>query len=266
MKKMKIEYLYRPGRTLDETDLNILAREIKRVAASCLHEVPGYQCLQGTRESFSDKVITLARDELGTLRGFSSAILIDVPSVGKILHLGLTCVVPGYRSLGLTHQLSSKLLSRFVLSRRPLSRLWVTNVACVLSSLGNVASHFDNVYPKPLGLPKPTKTHLAIAHDVDRRHRDKLYISSNASFDEKSFVFKGSVKNTPFQKSPFDSRFHHRDENMNIYYRRLMNFAEGDEVLQVGYVSSATLLSYAFSKTAKKLRKTLRFALGRRVA
>lgn len=258
--KMKIEYLYRPGRNLSDEKLKALVAEIRGVAATCLKDVPDYQCLQGNRESLTDKVITLARDAEGRLRGFSSAVLIDMPGKGEVLHLGLTCVMTGYRSLGLTHRLSSKLVSRYVFTRRPVGRVWVTNVACVLSSLGNVASHFDQVFPAPFASRVPGEQHLEVANAIDLHHREKLYILPNAKFDTETFVFRGSVKDTAFQKSPFDTRYYHRDENLNVYYRRLMNFEEGDEVLQVGTVSLLTFARYAARRMGRTLRKAVRLA------
>jgi hypothetical protein len=107
----------------------------------------------------------------------------------------------------------------------------------VLSSLGNVALHFDAVYPTPFGAAKPSATHVRIAETIDRQYRDKMYVLEGATFDTRAFIFRGSVKDTMFQKEADEKSFHHRNRSVNDYYLNAMSFDEGDEVLQIGYVS-----------------------------
>ena len=200
--------------------------------------------MRGGREDLRDKVIAVARTADGRVAAFSSAVLLPVAGVGEVFHLGLTCVAPGERAAGLTRLLSSISLVRYLVSHLPLSRLWVTNLACVLSSLGNVALHFERVYPSPLNGVEPGEEHLRIARAVDRLHRDKLFIRREAVFDEQAFVFRRSVRDTVFQKQAHDSAFHHRDEVLNRFYRERMAFDDGDEVLQVGSITLLGLARY----------------------
>ncbi len=44
-----------------------------------------------------------------------------------------------------------------------------------------------------------------------------------------------------FEKSEDDRKFYHRDAELNNFYKGLIDFKNGDEVLQIGKVS---LLSY----------------------
>ncbi len=248
-----IELLHRPGRRLSDAALAKLVAELREVAADCFDELPDYQCLRGTREELSDKVIALARCADGRLAGFCSAALLGVPGVGEVLHLGLTCVRADQRSGGLTHRLTSTLTVRYLLTHRPLSRVWVTNVACVLSSLVNVGRHFDDVFPSPEGPELPTTTHRRIAEAVDALYRDKIYIRPDATFDRESFVFRGSVRETVFQKDEHDARYRHRDARANRFYGERMDFERGDEVLQIGSMSLLTGLRYLRRRrTAKK--------------
>lgn len=240
----RIHYLYRPGRRLTEARLNALVAELREVAATCFEEIPDYQCLRGTREELSDKVITTARCADGTLAGFCSAVLLPAGKLGSVLHLGLTCVRPDDRSAGLTHRLMSKAMIGYLLRRKPLSRVWVSNVACVLSSLGNVALHFDDVYPSPHAGQGPSLSHLRIADAIDRYYRDKIHIDRAAQFDPDHFVFRRSVRQTVFQKEATDRRYRHRQEDLNRYYEGIMQFEEGDEVVQVGHYSLLTGLRY----------------------
>jgi hypothetical protein len=251
----RVDFLFRPGRFRPAAERAALVAELREVAATCFDEIPHYQCLEGPA-ALSDKVITVARRPDGRAVGFCSAIVLPVAGVGDVLHLGLTCVRPEARSGRLTTTLLSKLLIRYLVRHRGLRNTWCTNVACVLSSLGNVALHFDSVYPSPFGPARPTRTHLRIARAIAAHYRRPIHIDSAAVLDEEAFVFRGSVPGTVFQKDAADSRFFHRDRALNDYYQELMCFARGDEVIQVARVGLGTLGRY--------LGRSLPFTRGRR--
>ncbi|MCC6157899.1 MAG: hypothetical protein IT350_07585 [Deltaproteobacteria bacterium] len=232
----EIRLLIRPGRHMSDRERDALVAELREVAATCFDEIPEYQCLVGTREALADKVIAVARRPDGRMAGFCSTVMLRVPGVGDVMHLGLTCVRPEDRKYGLTHKLTSKAVIGYALRYRPFGRLWISNCACVLSSLGNVAMHFDAVYPTPFTSAKPGETHRRIAAAIDVKYRDAMYVLPGAIFDPDAFVFRGSVKDTVFQKEAEERSFHHRNRTVNDYYTNLLSFDEGDEVLQVGYI------------------------------
>lgn len=258
---LKYEYLPRPGCHLSDVQLGHLVDELREVASLCFDELPYYQALTGRRQDLMNSVLTVARRADGTMAGFCAALILDVDGVGQVIHLGLTCVRPGQRGGGLTHQLMSRLLTQYLLRNRLWGRLWISNVACVLSSLGNVARHFENVFPSPEGPRRPWPQHMRIAEAIDRYYRDVIYIRPDARFDDRNFVFRGSVKDTMFVKRGDDARYFHRDEALNRFYAERMDFSEGDEVLQVGYVSLLTAFKYKF-KRRKRTGATLSPALG----
>lgn len=239
---ISIEFHHRPGRGLEPRARARLVDELRRVGAACLPELPDYQCFQGP-EALDDKVITVARDRAGRALGFCSAILLDVPGVPAVLHLGLTCVHPDARGRRLTHRLTGRLATQYLLRYRPFGRVWLSNVACVLSSVGNVATSFDAVFPSPF-VDRPSATHRRIAEAIDQRYREAIYIHPDAEFDARRFVFRGSVAGTVFQKSPDDTRYHHREAGLNAFYTALLDLDAGDEVVQVGHFSLATLERY----------------------
>jgi hypothetical protein len=243
-----IRYLHRPGRKLDDRRLQALVSELRHVAMSCFEDVPAYQCLTGDRAELAQNVLTCAYRPDGTMAGFCSAVILPVPGVGVVLHLGLTCVHPSDRGTGLTHKLTSALTLQYLLRRSPFGRHWITNCACVLSSLGNVALHFEQVYPSPFVGSGPSESHRRIAEEVDRHHRARMFVAPEVPFDREKFVFRGSVRNTVFQKSSDDARFHHRDPRLNDFYRQYMNINDGDEALQVGWVNLLAYPSYLLRK------------------
>jgi hypothetical protein len=255
----RIEYHHRPGRTWDDTTLAANVRGFRRVAATCFDQLPEYQCIRGDRQELCDHVITIARDAEGHVRGFSSAVILPIPGVGDLLHLGLTCVDPDARGASLSHRLNSMLVTRHLIRRALLGRVWVSNVACVLSSLGNVALHFDRVFPSPF-VEVPSREHLVIARAFDRHHRPRAFVREDAVFDEESFVFRGSGRGTPFQKEGGDARYHHRDEELNQFYSRLLHFEDGDEILQIGHCDALSALRYAGRMRARRRRSGQRHA------
>lgn len=242
-RNVRIDYHFRPGRSLSEGRLRNLIFELRQVGRSCFDPLPAYQCLIGTREELADKVITVARTASGRALAFSSAVILPVPGFGPVLHLGLTCVRPEARSGRLTSRLLSRLLLSYWLRQRG-RRFWISNVACVLSSLGNVALTFDDIYPSPFGPAHPSADHLAIARGIDRHFRSKMHIDASAQLDERRFVFRASVPGSVFQKQADDARFRHRDLRLNHWYASLMDFSAGDEVLQVGWIGAPTLLRH----------------------
>ena len=204
---------------------------------------------------------TIARRADGRMVGFSSAVLLPVPGVGDVLHLGLTCIANRARGTSLTHRLNSTLVMRYMLRRILFGRVWVSNVACVLSSLGNVALNFDEVYPSPF-VEAPSTRHRLIAETFDRLYRAKAYVRRDASFDATNFVFRGSGRDTPFQKSADDRRYFHRDQGLNHYYGGLLHFEDGDEVIQIGWADAFSAIRYLLRKRARaKARYALQVAV-----
>lgn len=260
--QFQIDVYQKPGQYLDDEAFSTLSRDIRDIAASCFHTMPDYQAMIGTREALSDKLISIARDHTGTACGFCSMVFLNVPDVGRVLHLGLTCVRPEARGRRLTHALVKKALTGYLLKQNPFGKVWVSNCAAVLSSLGNVAMHFEKVFPSPFYPENPGPTHVNIARAIDRHFRDKMYVLDEAILDEERFIFKGSVKNTVFHKEKDDSAFYHRKNGLNRFYANIMNFENGDEVLQIGYFRLISVVRYILRQhRIKKLNQQPRPAL-----
>ncbi len=236
-----IELHYRPGLSMGHAQLQELHAELREVATSCLGaELPDYQCLHGSRREFTRLVIAVARDSQGRMEGFCSSYLLEGGDLGQILHLGLTCVRPGTRGKGLTHRLTAKVVTGHLLRTPFWRQVWISNVACVLSSLGNVGLHFVDVYPSPF-VTEASEDHRRVARLIAENYRWEMLVPETSPFDEENFVFAGSVKGTAFAKEAHDQRFHHRNGWVNDFYRGLLDFERGDEVLQIGKIS---LLAY----------------------
>lgn len=250
--KLKVEVYRYPGKNLSETDRNKFVSELKTVAASCFDEVPVYQVLTGEKQELDRAIITVARDENGIMRGFCSALILPLNERENIFHTGLTCVDPSARGKKLTHKLTSKALMSYLLRESLFKDTWISNCACVLSSIGNVAKHFENVYPSPFYKGKPTQKHIEIAQKISNSYRDQIAINEDSNFNVDKFVFEGSVLDTAFQKSEYDTRFFHRDEALTNFYKNLLQFDRGDEVLQIGTINLMSFPKYVLKRMMPK--------------
>ncbi len=246
----RYQILHYPGLYMNNAEIEILVQNICDVASTTFNPIPQYQAMRGNREDLSDKIIALAWDG-SILAGFASTVELYIPTVGNILHLGLTVVRPEYRSNGLTHFLIQKAVTSYIIKKAFFfDKLWITNCAAVLSSLVNVALHFEHVYPSPKEV-NYSPQHTIIAETINALHRDKLYINPNSTFDVKNHIFRGSVKGTAFQKDANDTAFYHRNHIYNDYYKNLMDINNGDEILQVGYASVPAAIRHAIFNSIK---------------
>lgn len=250
----RYEFLYKPGTWMTDEQLEELTTKIRETALTSFDALPDYQVLRGTREEFSDKVIALAWCPDGSLAGFCSTVIFNIDGVGDVQHLGLTVVRPQDRSNGLTHILTSRAVKGYLMKHKPLfGKLWITNCAAVLSSLVNVAKYFEDIYPSPFHGKANRAIYDRIAAAIDEHYRDKIYISEDAFFDHDSYVFRKSVEGTVFKKDRNDKRFHHRNSELNNYYKNMMNFEDGDEVLQIGYVSTLAAFRHMYERSIKNI-------------
>lgn len=252
MKGINITTIFYPGLSFTDWELEELTMDLRDVASECFTDIPYYQALTGEREELERAVIALAKDDNGELLGFCSSLVFDVPNYGKVLHLGLTCVSPKARGKKLTHKLASKLLMQFLLKESLFGSVWVSNCACVLSSLGNVALYFENIYPSPYAKNRPSLDHLNIAKYISDHYREPIAINNEAVLNTKTFVFEGSVKDAVFEKDGNDARYFHRNRELTNFYKNIIDFERGDEVLQIGKVSMLTFPKYLWNTSKRK--------------
>lgn len=245
VRRPSLGYVSRPGHRWSDRKLYRLVEEMRALTARCIDDLPHYQALSGERDALKRAIVATARDKDGTLVGFCSGVLLQADDGEQFLHMGLTCVDPTLRGTGLTRRLNAMLVRNYLLRRRPLGRVWLSCVACVKSSLGNVALHFDHVFPSPFTAPRPSPRHFAIARAIDREYRRWIHIRDDSTFDPDAFVFRGGARDTVFQKRRDDERYLHRHPKLNQFYDGLMDFERGDLVLQVASASAWTGLRHA---------------------
>ncbi|KAK7690495.1 hypothetical protein QCA50_005593 [Cerrena zonata] len=241
-----------PGKYWLSSRRTAFVSELRFLASKCLHPIPDYQCLSYAPDALNNKLIVTARRSTDSeIVAFTSAVILPIgplpanrghPSPSElfnIFHTGLTCISPDIRRQGMTIELFAR-ISIFMTDRYP-DGFWLTNLAEVPSSLVSISHYATQVFPSP-SIIKPTATHLHIAKSISKYHRDALLISSDAVFDPDHFVFVGfNLPGPCFRKSRDDNRFHHRKMALNKIYRDLLG-SEGNEVLQVGYISCGRIV------------------------
>ncbi len=257
--KIEVDIVKYPGKTLSPQKLKEFVQDLRKVASTCFTQIPDYQILSGNKDDCDRAIVSVARNKKGEILGFCSALILPLSDKENFFHTGLTCVKPSARGLKLTHKLTSKVLISYILRESFFKKIWVSNCACVISSIGNIAKHFDEVYPSPYFNDVPTAKHKAIATKISQCYREQIAINDSAVYNPQSFVFEGSVNNSEFQKEASDTRFHHRDERLTEYYKSLLNFDRGDEIIQVASCSLLTFPRYFMGKLKfKKKKKPLR--------
>jgi hypothetical protein len=146
-------------------------------------------------------------------------------------------------------------LALHILESHP-GRVWFTSLAGIPSSLVRMATFLEETFPAP-GVSRPSETHVAIAREVNTKHRDKMLIASTATWEEESFVFRGcnvGDQRRCFIKDLDDPQYWHPDKAANSFYRSLLRRREGDAVLQVGWINIEKLAELAeLNKSGKNL-------------
>lgn len=247
----------RPGKQWSPQKCRDVVQELREFASAFLNPLPDYQCLSLAPGALDDKLLVIVRQESAPYKivAFTSSVLIEMPFLKEfdacttVLHGGLTCVSPSVRGSNLTIQLTYYTWAH--MSQEHPDGFWTTNVAEVISSLGNFGIYTRHCYPHP-SVPKPLEIQRRIAQEISLHHRGSMDISPDAIFDPETFVFKGS--NPPgscFRKDSEDKRYHHRSQKETEYFRALLGRNEGNEVLQVGLLSLDILLQILATKKDK---------------
>lgn len=217
-----------------------LSSQLREVAEDSLSVVPQYQCLLGTPEALSDKILLLTYKD-DKLAAFGSAFVFEAPDIGLVLHLGLLCIRQDARGQGLMAQIYFRLIWAYLLREKKLRKGWVTNLSSVPSVLAHVSEFGINIFPSPKN-SEPNRHQKNIASYMAARHRDALHLRHDSPFDHEKFVFRFGNKDNVFHKREFGRGDLYRHNEINQYFNQIADFPEGDVVLQVGQFGLMTFV------------------------
>ena len=234
----RVRIVERPGRWMDAAALAALVEELRTVVRTSLEkETLEYGVVTGDPERLEAAILTVvyAQDD-GRPVAFNALSIMECELRGKpteVLHLGLVMVDPGYRSQGLSSVLYG-LTSFLIFARRQMRPLWISNVTQVPAIVGMVSEAFDRVFPTPDPAARRTFDHLSLARQIMARHRHVFGVGPEAGFDEERFVitnaYTGGSDNL---KKSFAEAPKHRDEAYNQWAGRELDYARGDDFLQL---------------------------------
>jgi len=253
---MRVRILERPGLWMPEPELARLVDDLQSVVRA---SVPAgdlaYGAASGSRERLNGSVLTVVYGSDGRPVAFNALALLDCELRGQpveVLHLGLVMVAPGVRASGLSAMLYG--LTCFLLfARRQLRPLWVSNVTQVPAVFGMVAEQFENVYPTSDTGDRQRYDPLHLARQIVARHRHVFGVGPDAEFDERrSVILNAYTGGSDNLKKSFDDAPKHRHEPHNETCRRELDYARGDDFLQLGQFTLRAARVY-FTRSASLL-------------
>lgn len=248
-KGLRVRIVERPGRWMDEAEVAGLVANLRAVAGSVLAAGElTYGVLTGDKERLDRVVVTLVEDRAsGRPIAFNALSVMPVHLRGReteVLHLGLVMVDPEHRSRGMSWILYG-LTCMLLFFRNQLRPLWVSNVTQVPAIVGMVSESFDDVFPRAGGEARRSHDHLVLAREILRRHRSVFGVGSDARFDSDRFVIENAYTGgSDDLKKAFDEAAKHRDERYNAMCAESLDYARGDDFLQLGKVTLGVARRY----------------------
>jgi hypothetical protein len=247
-REVRIRVLENPGRWMSTEEFAPLLQGMREITRRGIGEDLHYGVLSGAPERLSNAVITLLYDRAtGSMVAFNALSYMALSLRGRdiqAVHLGLVMVDPNYRAKGLSWVLYG-LTSMLIFARRGLRPLWISNVTQVPAIIGKVAESFLTAFPNPFSPSRRTFDHLCVAREIMRKHRAVFGVGDEAGFDEERFIvtnaYTGGSDNL---KKKFADAPKHRDPRANDLCEQQLDYARGDDFLQVARFDQPAALRY----------------------
>jgi hypothetical protein len=245
---VRVRVVENPGHWMPAEALTQLLESMREVVRRGIGHDLDYGVLSGDPERLRNAVITLLHErESGRMIAFNALSDLQIDLRGQptqALHLGLVMVDPAYRTQGLSWVLYG-LTCMLIFARRGLRPLWISNVTQVPAIIGKVAETFITAYPNPFRDSRRSFEHLCVAREIMRKHRTVFGVGSEAGFDEERFIitdaYTGGSDNL---KKTFENAPKHRDGRANELCRNQLDYARGDDFLQVARFDQPSALRY----------------------
>ncbi|MBU8976434.1 MULTISPECIES: hypothetical protein [unclassified Lysobacter] len=241
--------LERPGCWMPAAELDTLSAELREVASRTLPAGSlTYGVFSGDRTRLAHSIVTVVyrrSDRRPVAFNAMAAMALEVDGrPEEVLHLGLVMVDPDVRSQGLSWVLYG--LSCFLLLvRKQMRPLWVSNVTQVPAIVGMVAETFSDVFPGPHPGARRRFVQLLAARQIMAGHRHVFGVGADAVFDEQRFVITNAYTGgSDALKKTFDEAQKHRKPAYNDFCARELDYARGDDVLQLGRMDLEAAVRY----------------------
>jgi hypothetical protein len=242
-----------PGSSLPPAELEALVAQLRIIAAKTLpQESLTYGIFSGEPERLSRAIITLiCEEDSGRPIAFNALSVMSVELDGEpteVTHLGLVMVDPDVRGQGLSWVLYG-LTALVLFARDGLRPKWISNVTQVPAVVGMVSDTFSDVFPSPLQGCRQSFAHLQLARGIMRDHRAVFGVGDDAGFEEARFVITNAYTGgSDALKKTFEVAPKHRNDIYNAFCARELDYARGDDVLQLGRIDLAGARRYLLSE------------------
>jgi len=238
-----------PGTSLPPADCDALVSQLRIIAAKTLPEESlTYGIFSGDKERLSRAIVTLiSEEESGKPIAFNALSVMDVALDGEptqVTHLGLVMVDPDVRGQGLSWVLYG-LTALVLFARDGLRPKWISNVTQVPAIVGMVSDTFSDVFPSPLPGARQSFAHLQLARGIMARHRAVFGVGEESGFDEaRSVITNAYTGGSDALKKTFDIAPKHRNAIYNDFCEHELDYARGDDALQLGRIDLAAARHY----------------------
>jgi hypothetical protein len=250
---LRTRIVERPGTSLPPEELEALVSKLRVVAGRTLpQESLTYGIFSGAPEPLARAIVTLISEE-ATARpiAFNALSVMEAELDGapvEVTHLGLVMVDPDERGQGLSWVLYG-LTALVLFARDGLRPKWISNVTQVPAVVGMVCETFSDVYPSPLPGARRSFAHLQLARGIKAHHRAVFGVGAEAGFDEQRFIIANAYTGgSDALKKTFDIAPKHRNGIYNEFCARELDYARGDDVLQLGRIDLAGARRYLMSE------------------
>ncbi len=245
---VRARVIERPGLWMKPPRLQAIVEQMRAIVATTVEGGLDYGVLSGDKRRLDAALISLIYDRQSrTAIGFNAMSLLEIEFRGQpaeVLHLGLVMVDPRYRTKGLAWVLAG-LPCLLLFLRRRLAPLWITCVTQVPAVVGTVAEGYSQVFPAPGGTARCTFNHLAVARELMRKHRSVFGVGQEAEFDDERFIIKNSYTGgSQNLMRSYEDVAKHRLEAVNAMCEQNLDYARGDDFLQVGLIDYPATYRY----------------------
>jgi hypothetical protein len=228
----------RPGEWMSPADQESLVDDLRRVVRAGVGDAGLDYGVFASSEVLKRAVITVIYAE-GTGRpvAFNVLQVLECELHGRpeeVLHLGLVMIDPEYRQSGLTGALYG--ITCFLISaRRQMRPFWISNVTQVPLVFGIVGEFVEDVFPRARPGARRSFAHLQLARQLVARHRAAFGVGPEAEFDEDRFILRNSYTGgSDNLRKTFAEATPYRDEVVNTICREQLDYARGDDFVQLG--------------------------------
>jgi hypothetical protein len=249
-----VRIVERPGLWMDAAALAALSAKLRTVAGRTLDAGSlAYGVFSGDKERMGAVIITLVSRRDGTPVAFNALAVMTLhtaPHPTEVLHLGLVMVDPDERSKNLSWVLYG-LTCFLIFFRRQFRPVWISNVTQVPAVVGMVSEMFSDVWPQP-DQGRRTLNHVLLARRIMAEQRHVFGVGDEAGFDEDRFVITDAYTGgSDDLKKTWEAAPKHRDTRYNDFCAGALDYARGDDVLQIGRMDLTAMRTYLAREVPK---------------